>query len=77
MFMLEILTNPDLAERIHDDASVIFLPENSAELLAANLELARMKQKENKDVVFVRVKLVPEVRTVFIPRLSIEQASAA
>ena len=37
MFMLEILTNPDLAERIHDDASVIFLPENSAELLAANL----------------------------------------
>ena len=77
MFMLEILTNPDLTERIHDDASVIFLPENDAELLAANLELARMKQKENKDVVFVRVKLVPEVRTVFIPRLSIEQASVA
>ena len=77
MFMVEILTNPDLAERIHDDASVIFLPENSAELLAANLELARMKQKENKEVIFVRVKLVPEVRPVFIPRLSIEQASAA
>ena len=77
MFMLEILNNPDLTERIHDDASVIFLPENDAELLAANLELARMKQKENKDVVFVRVKLVPEARAVFIPRLSIEQASIA
>ena len=75
MFMLEVLNNPELTEHIPDGASVIFLPENDPELLAANLELAHAKQREGEQVTFVRVKLVPEVRTVFVPRLSIEPAT--
>jgi len=74
MFMLEALNNPALTELIPDNASVIFLPENDPELLEANLELARTRREESKQVVFVRVKLVPEVRTVFVPHLSVEPA---
>jgi hypothetical protein len=76
VFMLEALNDPQLTEHIPGDASVIFLPENDAELMEANLELARVKQEEGEQVVFVRVKLVPEVRTIFIPRLSVEPAFA-
>jgi hypothetical protein len=44
--------------------------------LEANLELARTKQDEGDQVVFVRVRLVPEVRTIFVPCLSVEPAIA-
>lgn len=76
MFMLEALNNPQLTEHIPDGASVIFLPESDPELLEANLELARVKQEDGEQVVFVRVKLMPEVRTIFVPRMSVEPAFA-
>jgi hypothetical protein len=76
-FMLESLTNPELTRQIPSSACVVFLPENDPDLLAANLELARNKQQQNEQVVFVRVRLVPELRTVFVPRLSVEPAVAA
>jgi len=76
MFMLEALNDPKLTEHIPAGASVIFLPENDPELTAANQELARAKRQAGEQVVFVRVKLVPEVRTVFVPRLSVEPAFA-
>ena len=74
MFMLEALSDPELTEHIPDGASVIFLPESDPELVQANQELARTKRQAGEQVVFVRVKLVPEVRTVFVPRLSVEPA---
>ena len=74
MFMLEALNDPKLTEHIPTGASVIFLPESDAELAEANLELARTKKQAGEQVVLVRVKLVPEVRTVFVPRLSVEPA---
>jgi hypothetical protein len=74
MFMLEALSNLELTKHIPNGASVIFLPENDPELLEANLELARIKQDKGDQVVFVRVKLVPEVRTIFVPHLSVEPA---
>jgi hypothetical protein len=77
VFMVETLNNPDLASGIPDGASLIFLPENDPELLAANMELARLKQEQKQTVVYVRVKLVPEIRTVFVPHLSVEPAVAA
>jgi hypothetical protein len=76
MFMLEALNDLTLTEHIPEGAEVVFLPENDSELAEANRELARVKQQEGKQVVFVRVKLVPEVRTVFVPRLSVEPAVA-
>lgn len=76
VFMLEALNDPELTEHIPNGASVIFLPANDPELLKANLELARIKRQEGERVVFVRVTLVPEMRTVFVPRLSIEPAFA-
>ena len=76
MFMLEALNDPALAEPIPENAEVIFLPENDLELMEANRELAHAKRQEGKQVVFVRVKLIPEVRTVFVPRLSVEPAFA-
>ncbi len=76
MFMLEALSDPELTEYIPDGASVIFLPESDPELVEANQELARTKQQAGEQVVFVRVKLVPEVRAVFVPRLSVEPAVA-
>ncbi len=75
-FMVEALHNPDLTRHIPQGAAVIFLPENDPELLNANLELAREKQQEGHPTVFVRVRLVPEVRTIFVPRLSVEPALA-
>ncbi|MEI8190666.1 MAG: DUF5647 family protein, partial [candidate division NC10 bacterium] len=77
MFMLEALNDPALTAQIPNGASVIFLPENDPELLAANLELARVKRQQGEQVVFVRVKLVPEMRTIFVPRLTVEPALAA
>jgi hypothetical protein len=77
MFMLESLDDPALTAHIPSGASVIFLPENDPELLAANLELARVKRQQSEQVVFVRVKLAPEVRTIFVPRLTVEPALAA
>lgn len=76
MLMLEALNNPELTEHIPDGASVVFLPENDLELLEANQELAREKRERDEQVVFVRVELVPEVRTIFVPRLSVEPALA-
>ena len=76
VFMVEALNNPELTEHIPSGASVIFLPANDPELLEANRELGRIKRQEGKQVVFVQVKLVPEVRTVFVPRLSVKPAFA-
>ncbi len=76
VFMLEALNNPELTEHIPNGASVIFLPANAPELLEANLELARIRRQEGEQVVFVRVKLVPEVRTLFVPHMSVEPAFA-
>ena len=72
IFMLEAVYDSKLTERVPAGAFIIFLPENDAELAAANLELARAKQQAGEQVVFVRMKLVPEVRTVFVPRLTVE-----
>ena len=76
MFMLEAMNDPELTRHIPAGAVVIFLPESDPALVEANLELARTKQDEGDQVVFVRVRLVPEVRTIFVPRLSVEPAIA-
>ena len=74
--MQQVLDDPELLDDIPNGVNIVFLPDNDPELLEANRELGRIKRQEGKQVVFVQVKLVPEVRTVFVPRLSVKPAFA-
>ncbi|MBL7065886.1 MAG: hypothetical protein ISS49_17050 [Anaerolineae bacterium] len=76
IFMQQVLDDPELLDDIPNGVNIVFLPDNDPELLEANRELGRIKRQEGKQVVFVQVKLVPEVRTVFVPRLSVKPAFA-
>lgn len=75
VFMQQILTTPEFSEKIPQDAEVIFLPENDLELREANLALAKQSEAEGKRVIFVKVTLVPETRTVFVPRMELAQSA--
>lgn len=65
----EILENESFAKRIPKGAAVFVLPENDAELAAANRKLAQRARKEGKKVVLVRLDLVP--KTAYIPQLTV------
>lgn len=75
VFMQHVLTTPQFSERVPQDAEVIFLPENDPELREANLALAKQSEAEDKRVIFVKVTLIPETRTVFVPRMELAQSS--
>ena len=68
MFMQQVLDTPDLTDDIPEGADIIFLPQSDPELCAANRELGRSRQAEGRPVTYVTIELVPEVRTVFVPR---------
>lgn len=71
ILMREILDNPKMRHNIPQDSEVIFLPEHDPELKAANIELADQLSAEGKKVVFVKVSLVAETMTVFVPKLEL------
>lgn len=75
IFMQEVLTNAEVRQRIPQDSEVIFLPEHDPELKEANLELAKALAAEGKRVVFVRITLVPETMTVFVPKLELVESA--
>ncbi|MBI2304775.1 MAG: hypothetical protein HYU86_08540 [Chloroflexi bacterium] len=75
IFTREALTNPNIRERIPQDAEIIFLPEHDPELKAANLELANKLSAEGKKVTFVKVSLVAETMTVFVPKLELVESA--
>ncbi|MBT9149830.1 MAG: hypothetical protein DDT28_01267 [Dehalococcoidia bacterium] len=50
---------------------MILLPEYDPELYRANLDLARQAQAEDKRVIHVKVGLIREVRTVFVPKMEL------
>jgi hypothetical protein len=75
--MRQVLDNPALTRKIPKGAEVIFLPENDPELYQANLELGkRVKAKENKRVVYIKITLVPQTMTVYVPRLEFSMTPA-
>jgi hypothetical protein len=75
--MRQVLENPALTRKIPKGAEVIFLPENDPELYRANLELGkRVREKENKRVVYIKISLVPQVQTVYVPRLEFTRIPA-
>ena len=77
LFMRQVLENPALTRKIPKGAEVIFLPENDRDLYKANLELGkRVREKENKRVIYIKITLVPQVQTVYVPRLEFAKAPA-
>ena len=68
--MMQLLREPDSLD-IPDDSEVIFLPEDDEELRQANLRLGKRREKLGKPAVYVKVKLVPETRTVMTPKLTV------
>ncbi len=75
IFMREVLSNPKMRQWVPQDSQVIFLPEHDPELKKANLQLAKDLSAEGKKVVFVRITLVPETRTVFVPKLELAESA--
>jgi len=76
LFMQQVLDDPELIEHIPDGAEVIFLPQNNPELCEANLTLGKTRQAEGRQIAFIKIELVPQVRTVFVPRLRLTQIPA-
>ncbi len=77
LFMQQVLENPALTRKIPKKAEIIFLPENDPELYQANIELGkRVKAREGKRVVYIKITLVPQVMTVYVPRLEFSNMPA-
>jgi len=77
MFMRQVLANPNLTRKIPKGAEIIFLPENDPELYQANLELGKtVRAKEHKRVVFIKITLLPQVQTVYVPHLEFTRVPA-
>ena len=76
LFMQKVLKSPDFVDKIPDDAKVIFLPQNDPELCEVNHRLGEAHEEEGHKVVYVRIELVPKVRTVFVPRLVLAEEAA-
>ena len=68
--MMQLLRDPDSID-IPEGAETILLPEDDPDLREANLALGRYREREGKRVVYIEVKLVPETRTVMIPKLTV------
>ena len=76
IFMQQVLDDPELLDDIPNGADIIFLPDNDPSLREANLELGAEREHEGDKVVYLRIELVPQLRTVFVPRLSVKPAFA-
>ena len=73
LFMQQVLDDPELLGAVPDEAEIIFLPQSDPELCEANLELGKARQAEGRPVAYISIELVPQVRTVFVPRLRLAQ----
>jgi len=76
LFMQQVLDDPEFLGAIPDEAEIIFLPQNDPGLCEANLKLGKARQAEGRQVVYISIELVPQVRTVFVPRLRLTQVPA-
>jgi hypothetical protein len=76
LFMQQVLDDPEFLGVIPDEAEIIFLPQNDPELCEANLKLGKARQAKGQSVAYISIELVPQVRTVFVPRLRLAQVPA-
>ncbi|MBM3131185.1 MAG: hypothetical protein FJ009_21500 [Chloroflexi bacterium] len=75
LFMRQVLDHPTLTKKIPKGAQVIFLPENDRDLSNANLRLAQTVRKQGGKVALIKITLVPQVVTVYTPRLEFAEAA--
>ncbi len=71
LFMQYALEHPEILEKIPEGAEVIFIPENDPQLAKVNLNSGREKAAKGKKIVYVKVKVTPETRTVLVPQLEV------
>lgn len=71
LFMNYALEHPEILEKISDNAEIVFLPENDKELTEINLKTAKAKGKVGKKVIYMKVKVTPQTRTVLIPQVEL------
>jgi len=76
LFMQQVLDDPELLEAIPEEAEILFLPQNDPELCQENLQLGKARQANGQEVAYISIELVPQVRTVFVPRLRLAQVPA-
>jgi hypothetical protein len=76
LFMQQVLDDPEFLDAIPDEAEIIFLPQNDSDLCEANLELGKARQAKGRQVVYISIELVPQVRTFFVPRLRLAKVPA-
>jgi hypothetical protein len=76
LFMQQILDEPELLNRIPDGADIIFLPDSDPALREANQQLGMERERQGATITYVRIEMVPQLRTIFVPRLNIVPAAA-
>jgi len=76
LFMQRVLETPEFTESIPKGAEIIFLPTSDPELYQENLKLGEARKGEGHRVIYIKIELVPQVRTIFIPRLELAEVVA-
>jgi len=56
-FDMWLLENPEIAEEMPQDCTVVFIPEDDAELAKYNLRVANLNRDKDKPVIFVKMKV--------------------
>lgn len=69
LFTQEVIDNEEFTKRIPKGATIVFLPKDDPELVAANRKIAQRVRKEGKKVVMVQVELVP--KTAYVPQFTV------
>jgi len=75
LFMQQVLEDPEFVDRIPEGAEIIFLPQSDPELCQENLRLGKEREQEGRPVAYINIELVPEIRTVFVPRLKLAKVA--
>jgi hypothetical protein len=71
-FDLYLLEHPEVAERIPENALLVLLPEEDAELCESNLELAQKRREPGQPIVYIRVEKVSPPRSRLVnPRVEV------
>ncbi|MFQ5854002.1 MAG: DUF5647 family protein [Candidatus Binatia bacterium] len=68
------LEHPDILDQIPNGARLVFLPEDDPELCQRNIEMAKAHPDGDRPIAYVRMKKVPQVKTVMITVPEIEIA---
>lgn len=71
LFMQYALEHPAILEKIPDGAEVVFLPEDDAQLAKVNLNAGKSKKSKGKKIIYVRVRVTPQTRTVLVPSVEL------